>query len=104
MEKLVAAWLVAIVLAGCGLGNDDGGQTALKIVQEFKPTAGATTVAQSVAEKLPGGGWIVSKTSESFYRVSYAPAQGKELLFGVNITKRHVMALNREALAFTNPH
>lgn len=89
------------------MGEDDGEQTAVRIVRDFKPITGTATLSGVLAEKLPGGEWVVTKTSESFYRVSYRVAtdgQTRELLFGVNINKQHVMALNREALRFTNPH
>ncbi|HXF99991.1 MAG TPA: hypothetical protein VNL69_04365 [Bacteroidota bacterium] len=107
MLKCLAVGLVLLAFVGCGLGEDDGAQTAVRIVQEFKPIGGAATLSAAVATKLPGGQWGVTKTSESFYRVTYRAAtagQAMELLFGVNINKQHVMALNREALQFTNPH
>lgn len=77
----------------------------MRMVQDFKPSAGGSTLAQMLGSTFPGGVWDVSKTSESLYRVIFrpSPGQGKELVFGVSINKHHIMALNRDALAFTNP-
>lgn len=106
MKNVFAACLLLIGMLGCGLGNNDGAQVAMKMVQEYKPNARGTTIADMVAEAFPSGEWVVTKTSESLYRVLYrttSSSEQKELLFGVAINKHHVMALNREALAFTNP-
>ncbi len=105
MVRVLVACVLVLGLVGCGLGNDDGSQTAVRMVQEFKPISGGSTLAQMVASAFPEGQWNVSKTSESLYRVIFRPSSGqeKELVFGVSINKHHIMALNRDALAFTNP-
>jgi hypothetical protein len=105
MVRVLVACVLVLGFMGCGLGNDDGSQTAVRMVQDFKPTGGGSTLAQMVAAEFPEGSWDVSKTSESLYRVIFRPASGasKELVFGVSINKHHIMALNRDALAFTNP-
>ncbi len=105
MVRVLVACILVLGLVGCGLGNDDGSQTAVRMVQDFKPTGGGSTLAQMVASAFPAGEWDVTKTSESLYRVIFRPSSGesKELVFGVSINKHHVMALNRDALAFTNP-
>jgi hypothetical protein len=104
VSRIVACVLVG-VLAGCGLGNDEGEQVALKLVQEFKPTPSATPIIQMLKTDFSQDEWSVLKTSEGLYRVTVqgqASGKTKELVFGVSINKRHVMGLNRDALAYTN--
>jgi len=102
---LVAAMLV-VGFIGCGLGDDEGAQEAIKLVQDFKPSTSGSSVVQTLKTAFTNDDWSVTKTSESFYHVIYrgsASGRAKELVFGVNINKRHVMALNKDALAYTNP-
>jgi hypothetical protein len=101
-----AVTLLLIGLVGCGLENDENANVALKVVQEFKPAPSSSTLSQVVQTSIPNSEWIVTKSGESLYRVvcrGKVSGQPKELVFGVNINKGDVMALNKDALAYTNP-
>ncbi len=103
---LVAVALLSIGMLGCSLGNDENAGVALKVVQDYKPATSRSTLAQLVQTSVQNSEWVATKSGESLYRVvcrGTVSGQPKELVFGVNINKGDVMALNRDALAYTNP-
>lgn len=102
----LAVVLVIVSVIGCATGSDRGAEEAVKIVQEFKPAESNTPIIQMLKTSFPKEEWSVSKTSDDLYRVTFkgsASGQNKDLIFGVSIHKKSVMALNKEALAYTNP-
>ena len=106
LVRNLAALLMVFGLVGCGLGNDEGSEIALKIVQDFKPSTSSVPIAQVLKKQFSNDQWVVSKTSEDLYRVTFkGSASGKteDLIFGVSIYNRSVMALNNNALSYTNP-
>jgi hypothetical protein len=106
LVRILAALLLVFGLVGCGLGNDEGAEIALKIVQDFKPSASSVSIAQMLQTRFSNDQWLVSKTSEDLYRITFkGSTSGKteDLIFGVSIYNRSVMALNNNALEYTNP-
>jgi hypothetical protein len=104
--KNLAAILVVMSVIGCQTGGDHGAEEAVKIVQEFKPAESSAPIVQMLKASFSKEEWSVSKTSEDLYRVTFkgsASGQNKDLIFGVSIHKKSVMALNKDALAYTNP-
>jgi hypothetical protein len=104
--KNLAAILVVVSVLGCQVGNDHGAEEAVRIVQEFKPAESSTPIVQMLKSSFSTEEWSVSKTSDDLYRVTFkgsASGQSKNLIFGVSIHKKSVMALNKDALAYTNP-
>jgi hypothetical protein len=106
LVRILAALLLVFGLIGCGLGSDEGAEIALKIVQDFKPSASGVPIAQTLKSQFSNDQWLVSKTSEDLYRVTFkgaASGRTEDVIFGVSINNRSVMALNNNALAYTNP-
>jgi hypothetical protein len=106
IAKSLAIILIAVFVSGCQSGGDHGAEEAVKIVQEFKPAEANTPIVQMLKASFSREEWSVSKTSEDLYRVTFkgsAAGENKDLIFGVSIHKKSVMALNKDALAYTNP-
>lgn len=106
LGKNLTVVLLFVGLIGCGLGNDEGAEMAIKMVQDFKPSPSSVPVMQMLIAGSSKDEWSVLKTSEGLYRVKFmgsASGKSKELVFGVSLKSRSVMALNREALAYTTP-
>lgn len=98
--------LLAFALIGCNLETDGNADAALRIVQEFKPAKSGGSIVEQVKAAGASEEWMAIKTNESLYRVICkinVSGSQKELVFGVNINKKEVMALNRDALPYTNP-
>ena len=105
MPRLFAVLLV-MSLMGCNLETDENAATALRIVQQFKPMSSGVSIVDQLKVEASPESWTATKTNESLYRVVCkvnVSGSQKELVFGVNINKREVMALNRNALTYTNP-
>ncbi len=104
--RTLAVIVTTLGFLGCGLGDDGSAQVAISTVQNFKPATSLPSIGERLTTSFSEQEWSAIKSSETLYRVIYhgsASGQTKELVFGVNINKREVMALNRDALAFTNP-
>ena len=104
--RMLTVIIATLGFVGCGLGDDESAHVAISTVQNFKPATSQPSVGERLRTEFKEQEWSAIKSSETLYRVIYhgsASGQTKELVFGVNINKREVMALNRDALAFTNP-
>lgn len=104
-RKFLFLILCVVAVAGCGVGDEEGEEAAIRLVQEFRPSPTAAPIIQLLKADFARDEWSVLKTSEGLYRVTVlgqAPDRKKELVFGVSINKRHVMGLNRDALTYTN--
>jgi hypothetical protein len=106
LTRILAATLLAVGVYGCGVGSDAGAELAVKIVQEFKPSTASVPLTQRLNAGFSNEEWSVEKTSEDLYRVTFkgsASGKSKDLKFGVSIHNKSVMALNSEALSYTDP-
>ncbi len=106
MVRMIVVVIAAMVFVGCNLGNDDDAQRAIKLVQDFQPSSSGTSIMQMVTKTFSTDEWLASKTTDGMYRVTYRGSksgQSKELIFSVSTYSKRVIALNRDALAYTNP-